>query len=133
MPANADSLSTAFNIPVTKAGSGQTHCVDTLAAAKVSRRGDLDHLCVLRRSLGGGGSLDPPRARLYLGCSRRARPLLPFPIAVPGFLGALAAVGTSRRKVNSHQRLTALPAMSLIPRAPLFSFERQFANEREVI
>jgi hypothetical protein len=42
-------------------------------------------------------------------------PLLPFPIAVPGFLGALAALGTSRRKVNSHQRLAALPSMSLIP------------------
>ena len=48
----------------------------------------------------------------------RARPLLPFPIAVPGFLGALAALGTSRRKVNSHQRLAALPAMSLAPVAP---------------
>jgi hypothetical protein len=39
---------------------------------------------------------------------------------VPGFLGALAAVGTSRRKVNSHQRLTALPAVPLAPNAPLY-------------
>ena len=74
-----------------------------------------------------------PKAPLYLAHSRSARPLLRFPFAVPGFLDALAAVGTSRRKVNSHQRLTALPAMSLIPRAPLFSFESQLANEREVI
>jgi hypothetical protein len=28
--------------------------------------------------------------------------LLPFPIAVPGFLCTLAALSTSRRKVNSH-------------------------------
>src|SRR6266513_4423254 len=44
--------------------------------------------------------------------------LLQFPIAVPGLLDALSALGTSRRKVNSHQRLTVLPAMSLIPSAP---------------
>lgn len=53
------------------------------------------------------------------GKNGRARPLLPFPIAVPGFLGALAALGTSRRKVNSHQRLAALPAVSLIRFASL--------------
>jgi hypothetical protein len=29
---------------------------------------------------------------------------LRFPIAVPGFLGALIALDTSRRKVGSHQR-----------------------------
>jgi hypothetical protein len=45
--------------------------------------------------------------------------LLPFPIAVPGFPGALVALNTSRRKVNSHQRLATLPSMSLIPSAPL--------------
>jgi len=47
--------------------------------------------------------------------------LLPFPIAVPGFLGTLAALGTSRRKVDSHQRLAALPFISLIPSAPCVS------------
>jgi hypothetical protein len=57
-----------------------------------------------------------------------ADPTAPFPIAVPGFLGALAAVGTSRRKVNSHQRLTALPAMSLIPLAPFPSMSSAPAN-----
>jgi hypothetical protein len=54
-----------------------------------------------------------------------ARPLLPFPIAVPGFLGAVAALGTSRRRVNSRQRLTALPAMSLAPIAPFNSSQRR--------
>ena len=44
-----------------------------------------------------------------------ARPLLPFQIAVPGFLGAPAALSTSRRKVNSRQRLVALSPVSLIP------------------
>ena len=41
--------------------------------------------------------------------------LLPFPSAVPGFLGALAALNTSRRKVNSHQRFATLPSVSEIP------------------
>jgi hypothetical protein len=44
--------------------------------------------------------------------------LLLFPTAVPGFLDALAALGTSRRKVDSHQRLATLPSMSPIPSAP---------------
>jgi hypothetical protein len=45
--------------------------------------------------------------------------LLPFPIEVPGFLGTLAALGTSRRRVNSHQRLVTLSSMSLTPSAQL--------------
>jgi hypothetical protein len=53
----------------------------------------------------------PALARCY-PCSFTfyvADPSAPFPIAVPGFLGTLAALGTSRRKVDSHQRLATLP------------------------
>ena len=62
-------------------------------------------------------SLIPFAPLKLVRCPTRSS-LLQFPIAVPGFLDALAALGTSRRKVNSHQHLTALPAISLIPSAP---------------
>jgi hypothetical protein len=70
-------------------------------------------------------------SRLYLLCrlslslhcisaaSRIARPLLLFPIAMPGFLVALAALGTSRRKVNSNQRFAGFTGHVAQPVAPL--------------
>lgn len=38
---------------------------------------------------------------------------------MPGFLDALASLGTSRRKVRSRERFAASPSMSLVPLAPL--------------
>ena len=59
-------------------------------------------------------SLIPFAPLKLVRCPTRSS-LLQFPIAVPGFLDALAALGTSRRKVNSHQRFATLPSVSEIP------------------